>query len=112
MTSKVLMAVYVYTRRAMTMRALVLFGLVAVAGCRKHTTGVAACDEHLAARRACADRLGGALGEAQRREADRLERLWIEASAKGIKDWKQRYAPKWCRAATEDARTAFPECRW
>ena len=96
----------------MTTRALVLIGLVAVASCRKHTTGVTACDDHLAARRACAKQLGGSLGEAQRREADRLERLWIEASGKSITDWKKKYAPKWCGAATEDARTAFPECRW
>ncbi len=106
------MAVYVYTRGAMTTRALVLFGLVVLAACRQHGTGVDACDEHLAARRACAKQLGGEFGEAQRREADRLERLWIDASAKNIKDWKKKYAPKWCAAATEDARTAFPECRW
>ena len=113
MTSAVLMAVYVYTRGAMTTRALLLI-VVALVGvsCRKQTTGVGACDDHLAARRACATQLGGSLGDAQRREADRLERLWIEAGAKSIKDWKQTYAPKWCRAATEDARTAVPECRW
>ncbi|MBL9013910.1 MAG: hypothetical protein JNL83_07030 [Myxococcales bacterium] len=98
----------------MTPHALLLIGLVALgaAACRKHTTGVAACDDHLAARRACAAQLGGTLGEAQRREADRLERLWLEAGARSIVDWKTTYAPKWCRAATEDARTAFPECRW
>jgi hypothetical protein len=96
----------------MTARALLLIGIVAIAACRKQTTGVAACDDHLAARRACATQLGGSLGEAQHREADRLEQLWIEASAKSIVDWKTKYAPKWCRAATEDARTAFPECRW
>ena len=112
MASAVLMAVYVYTRDAMTTRALVLIAVVAIASCKKHTTGVAACDDHLAARRACATQLGGTLGDAQRLEADRLERLWLEAGAKSIKDWKDKYAPKWCRAATEDARTAFPECRW
>ena len=98
----------------MTTRALVLFGLVSLCevACRKQTTGVAACDDHLAARRACAKQLGGELGDAQLREADRLERLWLEGSAKSIKDWKDKYAPKWCRAATEDARSAFPECRW
>lgn len=106
------MAVYVYTRGAMTTRALVLFGLCALASCKKHTTGVDACDVHLAARRACAEQLGGELGESQRREAERLERLWLDAGAKNIGDWKKKYAPKWCRAATEDARTAFPECRW
>lgn len=97
----------------MTTRALVLIGLVAIgAACKTRPTGVAACDQHLAARRACAKQLGGELGDAQAREADRLERQWLDAAAKDIKDWKQKYAPKWCRAATEDARTAFPECSW
>ena len=46
------------------------------------------------------------------READRLEQLWLDTAKRGVKGWKDKYGNKWCLAATEDARTAFPECAW
>ncbi len=93
----------------MTRAALLL--LIAV-GCRRSATGVAECDEHLERRRACADQIGGDLGASIDREADRLAALWTSAGTRNIKGWKDKYGRKWCTAATVDARTAFPECRW
>lgn len=96
----------------MSKSRLVVFALLALVACKRHTTNVAACDDHLAQRRACAKQLGGGLGDSVAREADRLEQLWMDAAKRGVKGWKDKYGKKWCLAATEDARTAFPECRW
>lgn len=92
-------------------RAAVL-GLIVLCACKHSATAVPECDEHLARRRACADQIGGALGEAIDREADRLEALWTSAAKRPVKNWKEKYGRKWCTAATVEARTAFPECRW
>jgi hypothetical protein len=89
-----------------------LLVLIALAGCKHSATGVAACDDHLALRRACAGQLGGDLGASIEREADRLEALWTSTAKQNVKGWKETYAAKWCTAATDQARTAFPECRW
>ena len=94
----------------MTRAALLV--LIAAAGCKHSATGVAQCDEHLENRRACARQLGGDLGASIDREADRLEALWTSAGTRNVKGWKDRFGRKWCTAATVDARTAFPECRW
>lgn len=94
----------------MTRSALLV--LIAVAACRHSATGVTECDEHLARRRACAEQIGGDLGASIDREADRLYGLWSSAAKRDVKGWKEKYGRKWCTAASVDARTAFPECRW
>jgi len=92
-------------------RAAALALLVLVA-CKHSATGVPACDEHLGRRRVCAKQIGGELGAGLAAEADRLEQLWSSAAQRDIKDWSAKYGRKWCRAAAEEARLAFPECRW
>jgi hypothetical protein len=89
-----------------------LLALIVVCACRQSATNVAECDDHLARRRACAEQLGGALGASIDREGDRLEALWTSAGKRNVKGWKDKYGRKWCTAATVEARTAFPECRW
>lgn len=93
-------------------RAALLLLIVAASACKRSATGVPECDEHLVQRRACAEQLGGDLGASIDREADRLSALWTSAGTRAIKGWKDKYGRKWCTAATADARTAFPECRW
>ncbi len=94
----------------MTRAALLV--LIALAGCQRSVTGVPACDDHLRQRRACASQIGGDLGELIDREADRLETLWSSTAKRNVKGWKDKYGKKWCTAANDEARTAFPECRW
>lgn len=94
----------------MTRSALLV--LIAIAACKHSATSVAECDDHLARRRACAEQIGGDLGASIAREADRLEAQWGSAAKRGVKGWKEKYGRKWCTAASVDARTAFPECRW
>lgn len=94
------------------MTRFALLVLIAVAACKRSATGVAECDDHLARRRACAAQLGGSLGEAIDREADRLEGAWSSAAKRNVKGWKDKYGRKWCTAASVEARTSFPECRW
>ncbi len=94
----------------MTRAALLV--LIALAGCKRSITGVAACDEHLRHRRACATQLGGELGALIDRDADRLGETWAAAAKRNVKGWKDKYGTKWCTAASDEARTAFPECRW
>jgi hypothetical protein len=89
-----------------------LLALIVLCACKHSVTGVAECDEHLVRRRACAERLGGDLGASIDREADRLQALWTSAGTRNVKGWKDKYGRKWCTAATVDARTAFPDCRW
>lgn len=89
-----------------------LVAAIALAACKHSATGIPACDDHLAKRRACAKQIGGSLGETLADDADRLEASWNAARAKNIKNWQEKYAPKWCRAASDDARIRFPECAW
>jgi hypothetical protein len=89
-----------------------LLALIVLCACKHSVTGVAECDDHLVRRRACAAQLGGDLGASIDREADRLSALWVDAGTRNVKGWKDKYGRKWCTAATADARTAFPECRW
>lgn len=89
-----------------------LLALIVVCACKQSATGVPECDDHIVRRRACAEQLGGDLGASIDREADRLEALWTSAGNRNVKGWKDKYGRKWCTAATADARTAFPECRW
>jgi hypothetical protein len=96
----------------MTSARLAAIGLLALVACTRHTTGVPACDEHLEHRRACAKQIGGELGADIAREADRLEDLWMGTAKKGVAGWKDKLGKKWCSAATLDAATQFPECRW
>lgn len=103
------MRIYVYCK---AMWRAALLGMIALGACKHSATSVPACDEHLAHRRACADQLGGELGNELAREADRLEALWTSPATQQAKNWKDKYGKKWCTAATAEARTAFPECRW
>lgn len=94
----------------MTRSALLV--MIALAACDRSATNVTECDEHLARLRSCAEQLGGDLGASIERDADRLERLWTSAAKRNVKGWKDKYGRKWCTAASQEARTAFPECRW
>lgn len=125
-----------------SVRALLLFALVLGAGvsaCRGGELG-AACEDHLTKRRACAAQLGGPLGDELTREGERLRQLWTVGAIRlrrlpdepapapansGTKPkpkpkvpgdqpgtWSDRWGPKWCAAATAEARLTYPDCAW